>query len=218
MLQLIISFIKQYEAVFGIILGGIITIVIQNSTNRIQSKMRITEIVINKRITAYEAFYNKIKEMRFMKPLSWKEENEPEELLERTPYILENTTVLDKYITDISLIFQSNYQWYNIDLVREYNFTQDYFINMRRIFYKIDPERYNEFGNLIRQDIVEICSVFDKIIMKYFANDLYNQRYRPILKKWHKYEKRKTMNRLENMRIQKEYQKITYLFMKEKET
>ncbi len=202
-----VTLIQPFSGLVGVILGGVLSLFVQNSLYKNQARIRIIEKVYDKRLNAYEKLYVQIKNLRTMKPIYWDYSRADEEKLIRIPVIISDEESFNEYLSAINEAYHEYSHWYSTELNREYYYLQDYLLNLKEVFDNIPIEGRIEFGNDIRSDIIEIGSRFDSIFQDFYSNQIYKLDKESKLPERHKLQKEETYKRMEKTQLMR-YRKM----------
>jgi hypothetical protein len=113
----------------------------------------------------------------------------------RYPKILHSEDIFNEWLCKFAEIGNNSSTWLSIHTKRELNYTQDYLLTLNNNIKNIPPEKLHEFGNLIRNDFIEISSHLEKEAYDFFEKDVVKLKL-SSLDAWHKYPKPITLERL----------------------
>ncbi len=179
-------------AILGTLIGGAFTFlgtwILQNQ----EAKARLLEKILDRRVQAHENVIELSKLFRTMMSLGYAE-NDGE--LARTPAIMYSKESFDSFLLKFHKTSTESSTWLSTEVTREYNFVQDYLVNLYEFVRNINSEKFPEIGRLIRQDFIDFSANLEKISFKFFAHDLLKMRMNDLTK-WHKYPAETTKKRL----------------------
>lgn len=101
----------------------------------------------------------------------------------------------DDFLLKFSQAGAESSTWLSTGVTRELNFVQDYFVNLYEFLRDVQPDKFPEIGQIIRQDFIDFSSSLEKLAFDFFAKDLTKIRLND-LSQWHKYPLKTTQKRL----------------------
>jgi len=179
-------------AILGTLAGAALTFfgtwILQNQ----EVKNRLLEKVLDRRIQAHENIIELSKLLRSMVSLGYEEKDGQ---LARTPILMTSKESFDGFLKQFYKTGTESSTWLSTKVTREYNFVQDYLVNLNEFVTNMDSENFPEVGKLIRQDFIDFSSNLEKFSFEFFTTDLTKLKMND-LSKWHKYPVEVTQKRL----------------------
>jgi len=211
MLEDLTEVIKKNIPVFttlAVVAGGIIGAILNNIFNwklKIkETKLKVIEKLIDRKIDAYEGVLGIVKTLRTVISADLADNSNN---LIGYPSILKSKNDFEKFQIDSGSIINYYSHWLDIKITRELYFVQDYFWTLSMNIKEIDEKYYPEIGKIIKQDFLDIASTLENITLDCYQNKISKIKIRKV-KGWHKYPKSKTSERMNNTELIKENEKI----------
>jgi len=180
-------------ALLGVLSGAILTFFGTWTLQNQEAKTRLLEKILDRRIQAHENMIELAKLFRGVTILGFVETDGD---LARTPIVMASKESFDEFLSKFYRTGMENSTWLSTEVVREYNFVQDYLINLYEFVQNVDSENFSEVGRLIRQDFIEFSGNLEKKSFNFFTGDLTKFKLND-LSQWHKYPLKTTNKRLE---------------------
>ncbi|EMN25374.1 hypothetical protein [Leptospira kirschneri] len=190
---------------FGIIIGCFLTFLSQYILSKRQIKVKFIEKIVENKIKAYDELYYLLKILKFIDINRIDDSLNQKEALVRYPIVLKDFNTFLVYCNEVISPYNKYSHLFSIDLIRLFNFLQDYLINLEIIIKKHNPEQIIEIGFNIKEDFIDLSSEFDKIMYKFYNNDIYKLKINIDINKWHKFKKYETNIKLQNTSLYKYY-------------
>jgi hypothetical protein len=197
-------------AFIGVMVGTIITSIVNIFVTKKETKLRVLEKVFDKRIQAYENILFLVKLIRTVNPTN--KANERGYLL-TYPISLNSKNSFSEFKDDLLIGIDKNLHWLNIELVRELYLLQDYFVNLDILVNDLEEEKIIELGLIIKQDFIHFAMNIENLAFDFFRKDIYNLKINKN-KEWHKYEKTESRKRLQNTLLFSKKNEIEKLYAK----
>jgi hypothetical protein len=205
--------LKNYEKelligllpLIGVVIGFVLTTLGNIFTKHKETKLKIIEKFIDKRLEAFEKLNTFINDLRAVDKYDITPTNE----MHRYPIAFnakENLTQL--HLNLVALLSYSI--WYSSELIKELNFVQDYFVTLQESIQDIPNENMKTVGMILWTDFISLSSNLDKMNKEFFIEEIANLKYVPC-KTWHKYKQPETEKRLQSMKLMQSYEKIQLL-------
>lgn len=199
--------VKNASAVFalsGAIVGALITGLINYATKTKESKLRVTEKLIDKKLEAHESLLSIVSWIRTMALLGG-EDNEGQ--LKRCPVIMESQKNKDDFLTALVSVQNRYDRWFSALVKKEVSFFLDYFVNLNEHSRGASDISLQEAGVIIRNDFIDMANELDNCAHQFFNKDLLKLNYKTD-RNWHKYTQRETLSRLEKTAFYKNKKQI----------
>ncbi|MGE9042976.1 hypothetical protein ACO2KM_15020, partial [Leptospira interrogans] len=200
-----LEFTKIDMTLFGIILGCFLTFLSQYILSKRQIKVKFIEKIVENKIKAYDELYYLLKILKSIDINRIDDSLNQEEALVRYPIVLKDFNTFLVYCNEVTSTYNKYSHLFSIDLIRLFNFLQDYLINLEIIIKKYNPEQIIEIGINIKKDFIDLSSEFDKIMYKFYNNDIYKLKINIDINKWHKFKKYETNMKLKKTLLYKYY-------------
>ena len=110
----------------GVVVGSAISFFGGLITKRNETKLKVIEKFIEKKLEAFEKINILINELRTVEKYDIRSDGQ----MRRYPIALRSKDNLNQLQLDIA-VMQSHSLWLSTDLIREINFLQDYFVNLQ---------------------------------------------------------------------------------------
>ncbi len=196
--------ISVFTALIGVIIGAVLNNFVNWKLKTKETKLKIIEKLIDKKINAYEEVLKIVKTLRAMHStgLADKDLN-----LIGYPVVLKNKNEFKKFHLDFSSIANDHSHWLDIKIIRELFFIQDYILTLKINLENVDERYYFEIGKIIKQDFVDISKALEDITLNCYQNKISKIKIEKA-EGWHKYIKSETLKRMSNTVLIKEKTKI----------
>ncbi|WP_235592613.1 hypothetical protein [Leptospira interrogans] len=200
-----LEFTKIDMTLLGIIIGCFLTFLSQYILSKRQIKVKFIEKIVENKIKAYDELYYLLKILKSIDINRIDDSLNQEEALVKYPIVLKDFNTFLVYCNEVTSTYNKYSHLFSIDLIRLFNFLQDYLINLEIIIKKYNPEQIIEIGINIKKDFIDLSSEFDKIMYKFYNNDIYNLKINIDINKWHKFKKYETNMKLKKTLLYKYY-------------
>lgn len=191
-----IEFFEKYStamfALSGVVVGALIPAIFNLFSITKETKLRLIEKVLNKKLEAHEHLITVANQMRTMVALGGPDQDGE---LKRTPALMETQENFSNFLVDYTVMQTKCDRWFNSKLKREMSLFLDYLVNLRDACREADEINLKEAGSIIRNDFIEFSSRLEDVAHEYFNNDLLRLSYKTD-RKWHKHPKEKTLAEL----------------------
>jgi len=184
------------DIIIGVFIGALLSFLTSWLLKDRDFALRIWDRLLERKIKAHENLIELAVEMRVMVPTTLVN-IEADGEIPRAPEILTSKEFFEKWFRRFTLINQGNSTWLTTEAKREYNFIQDYLINLHSELSSLSSENYIIMGQMIRNDFIELSSSLEKAAYVYFEKEIAKKRLSKLTD-WHKYPKEITIQRLNN--------------------
>ena len=191
------TLITAVAGILGVLLGVLITTVVNWKMKTKEVKLRIIEKVFDKRISAHEEIL-KISKLLRITNLTYKIDGDNNAI--SYPAFLNNRKTLDNLIHDIHNIVNDNSHWLDIEIFKELNFLQDYLVNLDGYTKSIEEKDYTLLGVKIKGDVIDLANSLEKMVLQFFKKDIYKINLN-VSEGHHKYPKEETLKRLNSTKL-----------------
>ena len=206
------EFIKEFiksnaSAVFGLLGalgGGLVSFLASWLLKKREYSLRLWDKLLEKRIKAHENVIAAALEMRVMVALGATEENGE---VARAPQLLRSKEDFEQWFIRFTQLTIEGSTWLTTEAKRELNFVQDYLVTLYQNLTDVPSEKYLQIGQVIRQDFIDLSSELEKKSFAFFEKDVRRLKL-SNLKKWHKYKRPETENRLKKTALLSQWEKI----------
>lgn len=193
MINFITSNASAVFALLGALLGAIVTGFINYLLNTKETKLRIVEKVLDKKIEAHESLVDIVNKIRSMVLLGGTDGTGQ---LIRCPVILQNRQSMDDFLSEFSAVRIKADRWLSAPVLREINLFMDYFANIYEGARNWSNVELQEVGVFIKNDFTTFAQRIEKQAHAFFDNDL--MKLNPQTdRSWHKYDQTRTHEELE---------------------
>lgn len=197
-------------ALIGTLLGTCVTGAINYFTKTKETKLRLAEKLLNKKIEAHESL---IRLIGLIRSMVLKGGQTVDGDLIRFPKIMESRESMEIFLDQFNLVQSNCDRWFSANLKREMSFFLDYFVNLNEYSRLAEDEAIQDAGILIRTDFILIANSLEDIAHDFFNKDMIRLKYKTD-RKWHKYPIKKTMKRLGQTEFYKNKDKIREILYK----
>ncbi|MBK7056904.1 MAG: hypothetical protein IPH52_18000 [Leptospiraceae bacterium] len=191
-------------SIFGVFVGSLITFIGGLITKKSETKFKVIEKFIDKKLEAFEKLNIFINDLRTVNQYNFTGEK-----IYRYPiafHSVENLTQLKSKLFEIL----SNSIWYSSKVIRELNFLQDYFVTLQVKIQDVPNEKMKTVGRILWTDFIALSSKLDEMNKEFFVEEIANLKYKPS-KTWHKYKRPETEKRLQSMKLMQSDEQIQLL-------
>ncbi|WMN59610.1 hypothetical protein NI389_15740 [Pseudoalteromonas xiamenensis] len=199
--------VKNASAVFalsGAIVGSLITGLINYATKTKESKLRVTEKLLDKKLEAHESLLSMVSWIRTMVLLGG-EDSQGE--LKRCPIIMESQKSKDEFLEAFVSLQNRCDRWFSASVKREVSFFLDYFVNLNEHSREASDNSLQEAGVIIRNDFIDIASELENCAHQFFNKDLLKLNYKTD-RNWHKFTSKETIARLNKTEFYKRKKQV----------
>ncbi|BCD98108.1 hypothetical protein [Marinagarivorans cellulosilyticus] len=191
-------------AIFGAILGSLVTGFLSYLSKTKEAKLRITEKVLDRKLDAHESLINLVGLIRSMVLLGGEDDKNE---LKRCPLIMNSKENMNDFLDQFMSVQNNHDRWLSSEIKREISFFLDYFINLNECSRDATDEGLQAAGVLIRKDFIDISLRIENSAHVFFNKDLLKLKYKTD-RDWHKHSKEKTLEGLNKTEFFKNKQKI----------
>jgi len=197
----LIEFIQLHAsaifALLGAIFGSLLTGIFGYISKSKETKLRITEKVVDRKLQAHDNLIDLIGLIRTMILLGgWDDERE----LKRTPQIMLGQQEFSDFLIKFSNMRNSSERWFSFGVKREISLFLDYIVTLKELVRTASDEQLQEIGSLIRYDFIEFSVKIEDSAHDFINKDLLKLDHK-IDRKWHKYKLDETTKKLEDTRL-----------------
>lgn len=191
-------------AILGTLVGAALTFLGTWFLQSQQAKQRLLEKVLDRRIQAHENVIELSKLLRIMFSLGY---SEADGELSRAPSVMESPESFNDFLSRFSHVGADSSTWLSTEVTREFNFVQDYLVNLYEFLKNSSSDKFPKVGRLVRQDFIDFSASLEKLAFNYFSKDLTRMKMNDLTK-WHKYPKETTIERLNKTMLFKNREEI----------
>ncbi|RKQ49475.1 hypothetical protein BXY85_0464 [Roseivirga pacifica] len=202
------SLLTSIIALTGVIIGTTLSSLNNHVLKRKETKLRVLEKILDKRIKAHEEILSLVKKTRSVIGTGKKDEDSN---VISYPSCMESFDHFSLFLQEMFQIIHQNSHWLNTDLQRELSFFQDYLVT---IYHQVSEAGTDsdiiKTGVIVKQDFVNLAMSIENITFQFFRHEITKLRINK-LDEWHKYPKEETNKRFsktELMTRSKEIEKI----------
>ncbi|SFI66416.1 hypothetical protein SAMN05216206_2690 [Pseudomonas guineae] len=206
---------KNASAIFallGVISGSLLTGVFSYISKARETKLRITEKVVDRKLQAHDNLIDFLGQIRTMLLLGgWDGEKE----LKRTPLPMNGQQELSDFLVNFSSMRNSSERWFSFGLKREISLFLDYVVSLNELVRTASDEKLQEIGALIRYDFIEFAVKIEDSAHDFINKDLLKLDHKTD-RKWHKYKPEETIKKLGDTRLFKFRETIEIMLISDK--
>lgn len=203
------NLIAPFIGIIGLIIGSILTFIFSSNLKSKETKLKISEKLIDKRIDAHEKVLKLSKLMRSSHTEN--EFNSAKELITYPLIFLTEENYRD-WRQNYFLVTNEYSHWLSISVLNELFFIQDYIVNLDKALENIPDDNFKSIGKILKMDFIEMSTNLEKQVVLYFEKGWSNL---SVKKKGnHKLPKTESLKRLKNSNFTKRYLEITKYFYK----
>jgi len=158
-------------ALVGVILGAILTFVLNKQLKQDEYKTRINEKIIDKRINAHEAILEMSKLLRTT--ISKQSISETGQLQTYVGMIA-NKETFENFKTRYYELENFNNHWLDPELNKYTFFIQEYLMNLDLLLKDIDEKHYPDIGQIIKPDFLDFSHRLEESAVKFLTKGIYD--------------------------------------------
>lgn len=201
------NLIAPLIGIIGLIIGSILTFFFSSNLKSKETKLKISEKLIDKRIDAHEQVLKLAKIMRSSHTEN--QFNSAKELI-TYPLIFLNEDNYRDWRANYLLVTNEYSHWLSISVLNELFYIQDYIVNLDKTLENVHEENYKSLGIILKMDFIEMSTNLEKEVVKYFEKGWENL---SVKKKGdYKLPKNVSYSRLKNSNFSKRYLEISKYF------
>lgn len=204
------GFITANSAAFFALLGTLAGVAISFLSGwqlkKVETRHRLYEKVIDKRIEAHEKIMRVVKPMQAVVIIGRQSDN----ILKRSLTIFSNREIFTDWYGDFQVNFLEYSVWLNKKLVRELFYAQDYLANLNEFLSAVDSKYFMQIGCIIKDDFVDLSNSITRLAFEFFSKDLSKMKFQMYGKDF-KYEPMETKSRLEKTYFRMRYKDLIEL-------
>lgn len=212
--QLVEFLEKNASAIFallGAISGSLLTGLFGYIAKSKETKLRVTEKIIDKKIQAHDNLIDLISLIRTMVLLGgWDDLKE----LKRTPQAMLGQQEFSDFLVRYTNMRNSSERWFSFTLKREISLFLDYIVTLKELARTASDEQLQEIGSLIRYDFIEFAVKIENAAHVFINRDLLTLNHKTD-RRWHKYKLDDTIKKLNDTRLFKLRETIESMILKE---
>lgn len=184
-------------AVFGSTLTGFFGFISKSK----ETKLRITEKVIDRKLQAYDNLIDFIGLIRTMVLLGgWVSGRDGQNELKRTPHAMFSHQNFDDLLVEFSSMKNSSERWFSYSVKREMSLFLDYMVTLKELVRRASDQQLQEIGVMLRDDFIEFAVKIEDTAHDFLNKDLLKLDHKTD-RKWHKYKPEETIEKLESTRL-----------------
>lgn len=202
--------VKNASAVFAIIgglLGAIITGLFGFYGKSRETKLKLAEKIVDKKLEAHDQIINLANLMRVMHVVEGLPSGKE---LPRYPAFLENREAFDNFWVQLGQVQSQSDRWLSAELRRELCFCIDYLATLHKWTEQVNDIGLSRLGAVIRNDVIDISSRIEDSAHDFINNDVVKLNFKTD-RRWHKFKPEETEKMFANtilMKRQPELQDI----------
>lgn len=193
----------------GVVIGTVVTSIINYKLKSKETKLRIVEKVFDKRIQAHENILILIKKIRSVLSIEMTDENCN---LITFPSSMTTKENFRHFANDLYLTIHQNSHWLNTNLERELGFLMDYITSLSQVLKDAQDEAYPKVGLIVKQDFIDLASSLENITFDFFRKDIFEMNINKH-NEWHKYPKDVTFDRYSKTILSKKLDEIKIIII-----
>lgn len=203
------NLIAPLIGLIGLILGSILTFLFSSNLKSKETKLKISEKLIDKRIDAHEQV---LKLAKLMRSSHTENQFNSEKELITYPLIFLTEDNYRDWRANYFLVTNEYSHWLSISVLNELFYIQDYIINLDKTLENVHEENFKPIGIILKMDFIEMSTNLEKQVIKYFEKGWENL---SIKKKGiHKLPKQESLKRLKESNFTKRHLEISKYFYK----
>ena len=186
-------------SMFGVLSGVTLTFWFGLITKKSETKLKVIEKFIDKKLEAFEKlniFTNEIRSFsqyeNHLYPTAFHSEENLRQLKLKLFEVLCNSI------------------WYSSNIIKELNFLQDYFVTLKDKIKGIQNEKIKMVGIILNPDFISISMKLDEMNKEYLVKEVAKLHYKPS-KKEPVYNKQEKENRLKSLKLMNSGEQIQSL-------
>lgn len=190
--ELLIKNASAVFAILGVFLGAIVTGIFGYVGKSRETKLKLAEKIIDKKLEAHDQIINLANSMRTMCVVD--DEHEGTEL-PRYPALFSNRQDFDKFFSYLSQIQAQSERWLSAELKRELYFFIDYLVTLRKWTEQVNDIGLPRLGVALRNDFIDISSRIEDAAHDFINNDVVKINFKTD-RRWHKFQPDETRKML----------------------
>lgn len=201
------NLIAPIIGLIGLIIGSILTFLFSSNLKSKETKLKISEKLIDKRIDAHE---HVLKLAKLMRSSHTENQFNSEKGLITYPLVfLSEDNYRDWRVKYFSVTNEYSH-WLSTPVLNELFYIQDYLVNLDETLENVHKENFKPIGIILKIDFIEMATNLERQVVKYFEKGWENL---SIKKKGnYKLPKKDTLKRLKNSNFTKRYLEISKYF------
>lgn len=204
----VVTVIASIIGLCGVIIGVIITSIVNWNVKSKEARLRILEKIFDKRLSAHEEVLEIARLLRTT--VSTRTTDEGNNVI-TYPAVIANKQVFDDFQGRFYELVNFNTHWLDIKLFRELNYVQDYIANVDIMLKDKSEQQYVDIATIIKNDFIELAASLEKETKKFFGEDIYKMKI-SLRNEPHKFKKEETIKRLQNTILHKRWKEINDLY------
>jgi hypothetical protein len=194
-------------AVMGLIIGSILTFVFSSNLKSKETKLKISEKLIDKRIDAHEQV---LKLAKLMRSSHTQNQFDSANELITYPLIFLSEENYSDWRQNFFLITNEYSHWLSIKVHNELFYIQDYIVNLNKALENAPESNYKSIGIILKKDFIEMSTNLEKEVVWYFEKGWSNLSVKRKGK--YKLPKSESLKRLKKSNFTKRYLEISKYF------
>ncbi|PNW24942.1 hypothetical protein [Formosa algae] len=201
------NLIAPIIGLIGLIIGSILTFLFSSNLKSKETKLKISEKLIDKRIDAHEQV---LKLAKLMRSSHTENQFNSEKELITYPLIFLTEDNYRDWRANYFLVTNEYSHWLSIPVLNELFYIQDYIVNLDKTLENVHEENFKPIGIILKMDFIEMSTNLEKQVIKYFEKGWSNL---SIKKKGnYKLPKQESLKRLKESNFTKRYLEISKYF------
>ena len=193
--------------IVGLVIGSILTFIFSSNLKSKETKLKISEKLIDKRIDAHEQVLKLAKLMRSSHTENLF--NSAKELITYPLIFLTEDNYRD-WRQNYFIITNEYSHWLSISVLNELYYIQDYIVNLDKTLENVPEDNYKAIGIILKMDFIQMSSNLEKQVVEYFERGWSNL---SIKKKGsYKLPKNESLTRLGKSNFTRRYLEISKYF------
>lgn len=208
------NLIAPLIGLIGLIIGSILTFIFSSNLKSKETKLKISEKLIDKRIDSHEQILKLAKLMRSSHTEN--KFNAAKELVTYPLIFLTEENYRDWRLQFFSVTNDYSH-WLSQEVLNELFYIQDYLVNLDKTLENVHPDNFKSVGIIIKMDFIDMSTNLEKKVVKYFEQGWSNLE---IKKKKGNYKlpRKESLKRLKNSNFTKRHLEISKYFFEKNES
>ena len=191
-------------ALVGVLAGSLATGLLNRSIKKQEAKLRLTEKLLDKKLEAHESLITIVNWIRTMVLLGGQDEMGE---LRRCPFIMKSQENKNDFLSLFTEMQNKHDRWFSANVKREISLFMDYFVNVNEHSKDSTDVALQNAGVIIRNDFIDFALSLENCAHEFFNKDMLKLKYKTD-RRWHKYPKDETLEKLDQTEFFKNKSKV----------
>ncbi|MGF1679658.1 hypothetical protein [Photobacterium minamisatsumaniensis] len=175
-------------AILGVLLGAIVTGLFGYYGKSRETKLKLAEKFVDKKLEAHDQIINLANSMRTMVVVEGEHEGNE---LPRYPALFSNRQQFDDFLSYLNQVQTQSERWLSAELKRELCFFIDYIVTLRKWTEQVNDIGLPRLGVALRNDFIDISGRIEDAAHDFINNDVVKINFKTD-RRWHKFKPEET--------------------------